>query len=143
MFTVSQFGKPLDSSKYCWDATEKVFSSKESNLLLDFSIYTKATFNVKDYCTIIAGSNCIFNVRDCCTIKTKENSIIIAGKNSVIIRKDVFEIISLEEYRAIKLNDALVPGFQYVTDDNYTLIGQATRKLSELSDKELKKFLAS
>jgi len=36
-FTVTQYGKELEKSKYTFDEETKTFSSKENNLVLDFS----------------------------------------------------------------------------------------------------------
>ena len=36
-YKVIQWGKELDKSKYTFDETTKTFSSKENNLVLDFS----------------------------------------------------------------------------------------------------------
>ena len=45
MFSVTQYGKALDSSKYQWNETTKLFSTNEDDLVLDFDIrYNGVTF---------------------------------------------------------------------------------------------------
>jgi hypothetical protein len=74
MFSVTQFGKELDNSKYTWNEENKVFSTKESNLVLDFSDYISVafhtgffcTFKTSHYCTFETLDNCVFYTGDCC-----------------------------------------------------------------------------
>ena len=81
MFSVTQNGKPLDPSKYVWDEATKVFGTKESNLVLDFSDYFGVTFNTGDNCTFKTGFNCTFNTGDNCTFKTGWNCTFDTGDN--------------------------------------------------------------
>ena len=58
-FSVTQYGKPLDPSKYFWDEDKKIFSTKENDLVLDFSDYYFITFNTGYSCYFHTGSDCI------------------------------------------------------------------------------------
>ena len=65
--SVTQFGKPLSKEKYTWDEETKVFSSKESNLVIQ--CYVKhTTFTTGRNCTFITGDNCIFNTSYGCDL---------------------------------------------------------------------------
>jgi hypothetical protein len=69
MFSVTQYGKELDKSKYTWDKN-KVFSTTENNLVLDFSDYTEVIFKTGDYCTFKTGHSCTFKTGHSCTFNT-------------------------------------------------------------------------
>ena len=85
MFSVTQNGKELDKSKYNWDEENKVFSTKENNLVLDFYDYIEVTFNTGYSCTFKTGSNCTFKT----------------GENCVIIRYDVKGVIEIPEKKKL------------------------------------------
>ena len=70
MFSVTQNGKALDSSKYQWNEEAKTFSSKEDNLVLDFSEYDSCTFDTGSHCTFKTGSCCTFDTGSHCTFDT-------------------------------------------------------------------------
>ena len=67
---ITQYGKELDVSKYNWDKETKTFSTKESNLVLDFSDYDGITFKTGANCTFNTGDDCTFNTGSGCTFKT-------------------------------------------------------------------------
>ena len=78
MFSVTQFGKELDNSKYTWNEENKIFSTKENNLVLDFSYYNGVafrtgffcTFKTSHHCTFETLDNCVFYTGDCCKFHT-------------------------------------------------------------------------
>jgi len=80
-FSVTKNGKELDSSLYTWDEETKTFSTKESNLVLNFNNLNEVTFNTGlrcifntgSYCTFNTGSNCTFNTESDCTFKAGSN----------------------------------------------------------------------
>ena len=88
---VLQYGKPLSLDKFNWDEETKTFSTTENDLVLDF--------------TAING-NCTFDTAWECTFKT--------GKDCVIVRRDIFEIIQPEEGQEIKLNECEEKGFTII-----------------------------
>ena len=69
-FTVTQNGTPLDPSLYDWNEKTKRFSTKESNLVLDFCGIDGVTFKTGAYCTFDTGSDCTFDTWGECTFKT-------------------------------------------------------------------------
>lgn len=99
-YSVTKNGKPLDKSLYTWDEETKTFSSKEDGLVLDFSDCSGVTFET--------GSNCTFDTRSRCTFK--------AGFKSVVIRRDVFEVIKLKEGTIITLNGYMIKGFKVIEE---------------------------
>ena len=61
-FSVTQYGKPLSETKYKWDEETRTFSTKEDDLVLDFSDYSNVSF--------VTGYSCTFKTGPCCTFKT-------------------------------------------------------------------------
>jgi hypothetical protein len=70
MFSITQYGKELDKSKYSWNEETKTLTTKENNLVLDFSDYDKVTFNTGYSCTFKTGHSCAFNTGNYCTFTT-------------------------------------------------------------------------
>ncbi len=70
--SVTQFGKPLPKEKYTWDEDIKVFSSKESHLVIDFG-GTSATFTTANYCIFNTGANCVFTTGHNCIFDVGNN----------------------------------------------------------------------
>ena len=69
-FSITQYDKPLSKNKYTIDFEKKVFTSKEDDLVLDFTGLSGWTFNVSNYCTFRTGHNCIFITGCGCTFRT-------------------------------------------------------------------------
>jgi len=106
---VLQDGKPLPLSKFNWDEKSKIFSTKECNLIIDFTSINKVTFNTGDCCIFRTGDNCDFNTTyycmfdtgnrcnfktysncrfdtgDNCSFNTKENCTFNTGNNCIFI----------------------------------------------------------
>jgi hypothetical protein len=97
MFSVTRFGKELDKSKYTWDEKNKVFSTKENCLVLDFWDYDRVTFNTgfgcifgaRNYCIFNTGSDCIFNTISFCHFNTSSHCTFATG-NYCIFNTDSF-----------------------------------------------------
>jgi hypothetical protein len=133
MSSVTQNGKELDKSKYNWDEKNKIFSTEENNLVLDFSDYSEVTFNTSYSCTFKTGSYCTFKTSFNCTFKTGDyctfttgsnctfntgfNCIFKTGANCVAIRYDVKGIIEIPKDITIKLNNYGVSGYNTVQED--------------------------
>jgi hypothetical protein len=141
MFSVTQNGKELDKSKYKWDEENKVFSTKENNLVLDFSNYIEVifntgshctfktgysctfntgincTFNTGYHCTFNTGSYCTFNTGYSCTFITGDNCTFTTGENCVAIRYDIKGITEIPKDITIKLNNYGVSGYTTVQED--------------------------
>ncbi len=67
---VTQGGEPLDLDSFEWDEDANVFSTTESNLVLDFSDINCVTFTTGSDCTFTTGSDCTFKTDSGCTFKT-------------------------------------------------------------------------
>ena len=109
MFSVTQHGKELDKSKYVWDENNKVFSTKEDNLVLDFSDYSEVIFKTGSSCTFKTGSSCTFKTGDNCTFNT--------GENCFVTRYDVKGVIEIPEKKTIKLNGYGISGYTEIKEE--------------------------
>lgn len=78
-FSVTKNGQPLDPDKYTWDEENKVFSTYESFLVLDFIDYFNVTFNTGHYCIFNTGHSCTFNTKYNCTFNTGPYCIFHTG----------------------------------------------------------------
>ena len=71
-------GEPLSLNLFDWDAETNTFSSREDNLVIDFSgvynctfkTYSDCTFKTGSFCTFKTGSGCSFKTGSDCTFKT-------------------------------------------------------------------------
>jgi len=134
-------GEPLALHLFEWDEYTKTFSSNENGLVLDFKDISYCTFKTSSNCTFNTGwkcafntsyecvfntssdctfntdSECTFNTGDNCTFNTSFYCNFNIGKNSVIVRRDVFEVIALtEETNHIRLNPYKVKGYEAIND---------------------------
>jgi len=115
-FTVTQYGKELEKSKYTFDEETKTFSSKENNLVLDFSKIKWITFKTASDCTFKTSSDCTFDT----------------GFNCVVVRRDIYEVIELEEGKKIKLNWYGKKWFTYKKEETTELTQEEIKKLRAL-----------
>ena len=72
-FSVTQYGIPLDPSKYNWDPKTKTFSTNEHDLVLDFSNINGVIFDTGSYCKFDTGDSCTFKTGSYCTFDTGSN----------------------------------------------------------------------
>ena len=87
VFSITQYGKPLDESWYTIDYKNKVISIKEHSLVLDFNCCndwvfetgSKCTFKTGDNCTFNTGGNCTFNTGDYCIFNVSGNCTFNTG----------------------------------------------------------------
>ena len=74
-YSITQNGTPLSADKYSIDLEHQVFSTGESNLVLDFSGdlngWTFKTASIS--CIFKTGSNCTFDAGHSCTFDTGNN----------------------------------------------------------------------
>jgi hypothetical protein len=82
-----------------------------------FNTGSDCTFNTGSYCTFDTGSDCTFNTSSDCTFNTSSDCTFDTGSSSVIIRRDEFEVITLEEGGHIKLNEFRVKGYTHIRGD--------------------------
>lgn len=133
MFSVTQYGKALDNSKYSWDEKNKIFNTDENDLVLDFSDYDGVTFRTGNCCTLTTGFDCIFSTgNDCvfktgagckfktgdyCIFKTSDSCVFRTGHNCFVSRYDVLGVTCLPMNKTIKLNEYTISGHTEVKDD--------------------------
>ena len=148
-FSITQFGRKLNKSLYTWDEQTKTFSTKQDNLVLDFSnidgltfktIYG-CTFKTGSYCTFNTGSYCTFETGYSCTFDTGYSCIFKTGSECVVVRRDIFEVIQLEASKKIKLNNFKIKGFEYISDSKTIIIDGKEIEISNESFENLKKQL--
>ncbi len=78
--SVTQFGKPLSKEKYTWNEDIKVFSSKESHLVIDFD-GSNGKFTTANYCTFNTGADCVFTAGNNCVFYVGSSCIFDTGNN--------------------------------------------------------------
>jgi hypothetical protein len=145
---VLQNGKPLDLDKFEWDEKAGVFSTTEGNLVLDFkeidnialSTGSDCTFDTGSDCTFDTGSDCTFDTGPDCTFDTGPDCTFDTGSSCVVVRRDIYEVIELEEGKPIKLSGAKVKGFTYTNNHKITIDGKDI-EISEESYEKLKESL--
>jgi len=145
-------GEPLALHLFEWDEKTNTFNSKENGLVLDFKGVNNCTFDTGSDCTFKTGSNCTFNTGSDCTFKTSSNCTFDTGyyctfntgKNSVIVRRDIFEVITLtEETNHIRLNPCEVKGHEVISDKVKIIIDGKEVEISKESAKALKDSLCN
>ncbi len=95
-FSITQYGKPLKKSLYTIDKKTKVFSSRVSDLVLDFATLpgwtfatgAQCTFKTGDHCTFKAGDGCIFKTEGWCTFYTEAFCIFDTEDNCTFKTED-------------------------------------------------------
>jgi hypothetical protein len=80
-YSITKNGKELDPKLYTIDEENKTFSSKESDLVLDFSNEYGWSFNTGSYCTFKTGYSCTFKTRSYCTFYTLDNCTFNTGSD--------------------------------------------------------------
>lgn len=94
------------------------------------------TFNTDYKCTFNTGSNCTFNTDSYCTFKT--------GSNSVIIRRDKFQVIQPKENEIIKLCPYGIPGYisKHDGEDSFYMETKNGREKHIIADGILSKVIS-
>lgn len=105
---VLQFGKPLDLELFSWDEKTLVFSTNQTNLVIDFSGISGCTFKTGSGCTFKTGLHCTFDTGSHCTFNT--------GSGCVCVRRDVFEFFEIPNDKIIKLNNFEILGYTVVDE---------------------------
>ena len=138
---VLQNGKPLNLDKFIWDEKTNTFSSSEDGLVIDFKEINDCTFKTGWCCTFKTGSYCTFDTGPGCTFDTGVGCMFDTGAQSVIVRRDVYEVIELDGTKQIKLNDYEVKGYTVINGKKKITIDGKDIEISEESFNELKKQL--
>ena len=72
-------GKPLELSKFAWDADSKVFSTKMCGLTFNFGDVSNCSFKTGFNCTFKTGNGCTFETGSYCTFETGYNCAFKTG----------------------------------------------------------------
>ena len=123
---VLQNDKPLDLNKFEWDEKTNTFSSSEDGLVLYFKGMGNCTFDTSSDCTFNTGSDCTFNTGFSCTFNT--------GSKCAVVRRDIYEVIELEEGKEIKLNSYGVSGYTEVNSKKLELLKKADELISKAQE---------
>jgi hypothetical protein len=82
---VLQNGEILDLSKFTWDEENRIFSTVENDLVLDFNGIDNVIFKTGSRCTFKTGSRCTFKTGGRCTFKTGYNCTFDTGDWCTVI----------------------------------------------------------
>ena len=104
-----------------------------------FSTKHNCKYQTGDFCTFDTNSDCVFNTGDECTFDVSSDCVFNVGAESVIIRRDIFEVIQPEPNKRIKLNGTDVKGFTFVEEKKKIIIDGKEIEISIESFNELKK----
>ena len=80
-FIITQNGKPLLESLYTINIKNKVFSSVENDLVLDFADRENWMFKTGSDCTFRTGNWCTFTTHNGCTFDTRYNCTFRVGSH--------------------------------------------------------------
>ena len=116
-FSITKNGKALDTALYTWDEESKTLATTETGLVLDFSRYHNCTFNTGYNCTFKTGMNCTFDTGSNCTFDTSYGCTFDTGQNSVVIRRDIFQVITLTEDSNLIRTKASTEAGYYTADE--------------------------
>ena len=108
-----------------------------------FDTGSSCIFDTGPGCTFDTGSSCIFDTGPGCTFDTGSRCTFDTGSSSVIIRRDEFEVITLEEGGHIKLNEFRVKGYTHIKDTKTITIDGKDIEISLESFEALKEQLIS
>lgn len=103
----------------------------------NFVTYNHCVFHTGTDCSFDTEGNCKFTSGERCSFTTKEHSQIRCGKESVVIRRDIFQIFQPEQGKIIKLNGLKIPGFTVSLPPREDLLKFANEKITKMSDEEL------
>ena len=127
------FGCIFDTGSFCtFNTGDNCTFNTLYNCTFDTSY--KCTFDTSYNCTFDTGYSCIFKTSACCTFETGYDCTFDTGYNCtfkteygcVVIRRDIFEVIQLEENKKYKLNPYSVKGYLKEIDSKMYLNGEAS-----------------
>ena len=121
---VLQFGEQISLKDFEWDEDKKIFSTEEASLILSFGDEDGITFKTGHECTFKTGDECTFNTGSRCTFDTGSYCTFETGKECIVIRRDVYEVIELEEDKTTKLNDWGKKGYTVVNNEMIEIDGK-------------------
>jgi len=89
-----------------------------------FKTGSYCTFETGDKCTFKTGNESNFDTGSRCTFDTGSYCTFETGKECIVIRRDVYEVIELEEDKTTKLNDWGKKGYTVVNNEMIEIDGK-------------------
>ena len=130
----------FETGYYCtFDTGSRCTFKTGSSCTFDTGSY--CTFDTESYCTFKTGYYCTFKTGSDCTFNTGSGCTFETGKDCVVVRRDIFEVITLTEGITIKLNEAGASGYTIIEQEHTIVIDGKEIKISEESFKNLKESL--
>lgn len=77
----------------------------------NFKTYSGCNFKTASRCTFDTGFDCTFDTGSDCVLKTSYTCNFKTGYDCVIVRRDIFESIIIEENEIIQSNPSYTPGY--------------------------------
>lgn len=154
---VYQHGKQIELSKFTWDEENRIFSSREHCLIINFQTIHNVTFKVEGGCIIHTETNCIFETGEHCIFITSSSCIFKNIQDGcILMRKDIYETIVLPKGKSIQLNGHAIFGFEplkevtvklnnkdyKVTQDTFNRLEKTTSEYSK-AEENLRKLVTS
>ena len=93
-------------------------------------------FHTGAFCTFNTGAFCTFNTRSNCTFETRSSCTFDTRENSVVVRRDIFEVIQFNEDQVYTLAPNDIPG--YLVNGIHSITG----KLSIVADGILSEIIS-
>ena len=104
-----------------------------------FKTGDNCTFDTGCDCTFDTGCDCTFGTEFSCTFGTGSSCTFKAEKGSIIVRREIFEVIHIPEDKTIKLNGYMKAGYTIV--EKIIMLDGKEVKISLESLNALKEFL--
>jgi len=76
-------GKLINLNLFNWNEEKRIFSSGESNLMIDFSLVDECVFETSDSCIFKTGDICAFRTGDNCVFYTGDDCAFDTGSGGV------------------------------------------------------------
>jgi hypothetical protein len=105
-----------------------------------FDTGNRCTFKTSSYCRFNTGDDCTFDTGYTCTFDTDSHCAFDTGKQCVIIRRDIYEVISNK--KEIQLCPSGISGYLEKIDDTWYLNSDVSLGEHILTDKILSKVIS-
>jgi len=136
MYKITKNGVALDPELYTIDKVNKTFTSKENNLVLDFTGKSNWIFRIGDHCTIDTYSDCTITVGDHCNIDAESNCNITTGNRCNIDTCSDCNIATGDQAVVVTCGDSTITSgkncvvIRHVTSEIIRLVPRQTIRLN-------------
>ena len=101
-------GAPLPLNQFNWHEETKTFSSKHSNLVIDFSKLSDGTMKIANDCTVTVDQGWVIHARFGCVIKTDCNCVICACSACTITTGSYCSIYAIQDCNIKTLHSCII-----------------------------------